>query len=115
MKKNYVIITVLLLCFFKSFLFAQHTDTAQVNFRIFNDISISYFEQNNKLQIRCPSDFIPYKIYIYNVTGTLIYSFKAIDNQLPLMEYYLELSKGIYFVNVESKTKTIIKKIIVNR
>ncbi|MCX7953689.1 MAG: T9SS type A sorting domain-containing protein [Bacteroidales bacterium] len=96
------------------YVLSQNSDSLQLNYRVYNDLSISYIEQNNKLQIRCPNDFIPYKIYVYNVTGTLIYSSKSVEYQLPIMEYYIELSKGIYVINIETKFKTISKKIIVN-
>ena len=53
-----------------------------------------------------------FSIYISDLTGKLVY--KSKHNKTKILEIDLNIQPGIYFLNINSKNKTIAKKLIIN-
>lgn len=53
-----------------------------------------------------------FSIYISDLTGKLVYESK--HNKTKILEIDLNIQPGIYFLNINSKNKTIAKKLIIN-
>jgi len=81
---------------------------------LMNCIEVIYDKEINKVQIKL-IDYIEIKsLSIYNLTGNLVLSDKFVNTRLTLIQYNKYLQPGIYFLYVETKKFTLIKKFIIN-